>query len=204
MSRRIALVAAGLSIALGLGSPGTQAAPNLIVNPTFTGITVFAGGPGGTTAGGWTFINCGGAYAGSGAEGGYVNACGSFGNAGTIEQAVSTVAGALYHVSFFLTANGVITLNTIDVRFGGTTGYSATEPALPVTPTYEEFSFDADATDATTLFAFDGTFPGGGTIWIDNVSVVQETHQSVPEPGTLTIIAGSLLGLAAVRRRTRT
>ncbi len=132
MSSRISLVVAALSIALVFVPLSAKAGPNLITNPTFTGITVFSGGAGGTTAGGWTFVNCGGAYATSGAQGGYENSCGLFGNTGTIEQTVGTVPGALYHVDFFLTGDGF--LNTIDVQFGGTIGYSAISPALPQPP----------------------------------------------------------------------
>ena len=109
--------------------------------------------------------------------------------------------GALYRVGFLLTANGVLSGETIDVQFGSTIGYSAFQPPIPMAPTYAAFSFDAHAASAATLFAFDGTGVSG-TMWIDNVSVVQ-LSEPIPEPGTLAALAGSLLGLTAVRRRRR-
>ncbi len=193
MSSRAALLVTVRSTTLELISPAAQA--KLIVNPTFAGITVYEGGPPpGTTAGGWTFIGNAGSYATSGAEGGYLNAADS----GTIEQAVSTVPGALYHIDFFLIANPYFCCATIDVAFGGTVGYSATNPPIPDSA-YEEFSFDVTATTSSTLFAFSGSNLAG-TVWIDNVSVVGAASPSIPEPGSLALLAGGLMGLGATRR----
>ncbi len=189
MVSRATLLVTVLSATLGLTSPAAKA--NLIVNPTFAGIDVLQGGPPpGTTAGGWTFVNGSGAYLSSGAQGGYLNGlcCAAL---GSIQQSVGTVPGALYHIDFFLTQNGNFR-GSIDVEFGGTIGYSATNPPIPA-GTYEEFSFDATATSSSTLFSFNGSNLAG-TVWIDNVSAVGATPV-VPEPGSLILLAGGLLGL---------
>lgn len=119
-----------------------------------------------------------------------------------MQQAVGTIAGTLYHIDFFLTQNGFSSGGSINVQFGGTIGYSAIDSTLPRTPTYAEFSFDSLATSGSTLFSFNITAYGGGTTWINNVSVVP-VASGIPEPASVALFGIGLMGLGfgAYRRK---
>jgi hypothetical protein len=125
-------------------------------------------------------------------------------DAGTISQALSTVIGKTYTVSFAYSRNaaGAPDPATADVSAGGNVFHvsAANDPNLFGTGGHMlwqtgSFSFTGTGHDTIQLMA---TVPGNGGVFFDNVSVTG----GVPEPATWALMIGGF-GLAggALRRR---
>ena len=65
-----------------------------------------------------------------------------------------------------------------------------------------EFDFVATGTSATITFSSFGLNAGGYDVGLDNVTI--SATSAIPEPGTLSLLAGfGLVGLASALRRRR-
>jgi len=125
-----------------------------------------------------------------------------FGNPGgisTISQSLSTVAGTLYSISFWLQNEADVTGNAVPNSFefdwDGVTQMSLTN--APGSG-YTEYTFQLVASGATTNLAFN--FSQTAAFW-DFDSVVVEAA-TVPEPGSLPLLAvGGVLAFATLRAR---
>jgi hypothetical protein len=88
---------------------------------------------------------------------------------GSVSQAIATVPGDIYAVSFWLSANGYSASGAIiTASFGGVTGFSNTYPAGAFS--YQQESFTVVAATTNSPFTFSGVM-NGGTFFLDDVSV---------------------------------
>jgi hypothetical protein len=126
---------------------------------------------------------------------------GTSGSTGSISQTLATTAGVSYDIEFWV--NTAVTPNFFSVSFDGIvldalTDITTSSTILP--PFYRSFSYTALASSASTDLVF--TFRHDAWIWdLDDVSVDAAT--AVPEPGSLSLFAGGLTMLIALRRHTR-
>lgn len=204
---------------LAFGGASAGAGP-VFVNGSFEAPSAFYQAPGGgnsTAITGWTTALSGvehynsSAYGvGAAADGlmavdlAYVTSMGG----GAIEQALATVAGETYTVSFFAgnsinagrTGTGIVKisidgLDLVDI---------ATPDASTVATLWAQRSFSFTATDSSTVVRFwNNQNPLQHYALIDGVSVV--TDSQVPEPGSLALatLALSLSGVGGAARRRR-
>jgi hypothetical protein len=193
---------AGAAAAMTLGAQCASAA-NLITNGgfetgDFTGWTVVANATGVTGPGfdgfnphsGNFFANLGdtsGAYP-----------------FGTLSQTISTVAGQLYTLSFYLSSDGALP-NYFDVNWNGTlvTG-SALTNVPDQRPNYTLYSFNLLGTGSDTLLFHEQNIPA---YWaLDDVSLDPAgTTGGVPEPATwaMMLLGFGIVGGAMRARRQR-
>ena len=162
---------------------------------------------GATDMTGWTVENAALAWIGpsnpfslSASDGGYfLDLTGYHDSApsGGVQQTIATTIGQEYELTFDLGTDPVY--NTEPVSIQVTAGSdSDTFTSTPLNPNqWQSFSFDFTATSSSTTISLDGQASTGQKyVGLDNVSV-----QVIPEPGTLTLFAGSgLLALAGWRR----
>lgn len=117
-----------------------------------------------------------------------------------IGQDLATAAGATYRLTYWLANREGRRPTSFRVDWDGieVDALANTSPFG-----YTEFSFDLVAADASTTLRFG--FLHFFDYWIlDDVSVeLVSTPMPVPEPGTLALFGSALLGMAAVRRRSR-
>lgn len=122
---------------------------------------------------------------------------------GGIQQSITTVVGHSYEVEFWLQNEadpfGASIPNSFSFSWNGAPVSLATDsPAFG----YTHYSFVLSATDVATLIRFD--FRHLPAFWdLDNVSVT-ERLVTVPEPGSLALLALGIGAAAMVRRRRRT
>jgi len=149
---------------------------------TQTGNTTFNGvqcpGPGPTVSSG----NCSAFF-------------GPVGSVGGISQALTTVAGQQYLISFSILTDGG-NPSSVSASFGATNLLSLTNPGA--TAGYTNYEFNAFATGSSTALSFSFR-DDPGFIFLDSVSIA-----AVPEPSTWAMM---LIGFGAVgfamRRRNR-
>ena len=214
---RLPLIASTILVAV---TTSATAGPNLLINGSFEDATNFVDQVAGTmvlpfgstTMPGWTVTSMspiswiGPAFPlGLSAEDGsyFVDLLGG----GRLRQNIVTIPGDQYRLSFYLGSSSISILNAM------ITAVVAPEPvALPgqvVSQTFtstltgvnnwELESLDFVAFTASTVVAFTGD--DRGYIGLDNVSVVATGAATVPEPASLTLLAGgfAFLGLARAR-----
>lgn len=140
---------------------------------------------------------------------------GNTGLSNGVQQAVSTIAGEMYRLSFFVgRADGFevySTPSTLDLSIDGGPRVSYTNSdATPGILNWREFSTVFTATSAsTTITFFNGTETptqfGGPNNYVGLDDVMLERIGAVPEPSSLALIAlGSLAICGAGCRRKRT
>ena len=211
MLTRLSFVLAVVLLGGGMSSP----AANLLVNGSFEDTTYFAPPAddsmplaiGATDMTGWTVESAALAWIGpsnpfslTASAGGYfLDLTGyhdSLPYAG-VQQTVSTTIGAQYRLSFDVGTDPVYDSAAVGINV---TGVGAPPPFISTPSTlnrWETFTFDFTAASASTTIELDGF---GTTnekyVGLDNVSL-----EIIPEPGTLTLLAGpGLLVFAAWRR----
>jgi hypothetical protein len=115
----------------------------------------------------------------------------------TTTQALTTVIGQDYTISYWVAGNAA---NFLEVTFGGSTLFDGTAPIGGVaSPSdYVEYTFNAPATSTSTVLAFSGQRTVSGEILLGDVSVT-----AVPEPAPWLLTAVPLLGLGALRFKLR-
>lgn len=162
---------------------------------------------GATDITGWTVRNAALAWIGpsnpfglSAANGGYfLDLSGYHDNApyAGVQQTISTTIGTEYHLTFDIGTDPAYdsAAVSVSVTAGSASGLFTSSPLIP--NRWEEFMFDFVATSGNTIISLDGQ---AGTnekyLGLDNVRLTV-----VPEPSTLTLIAGpGLLVFAAWRR----
>ena len=166
-------------------------AQNLVVNPGFeTGDFT-----------GWTRVFCqvDGINVHSGSYSAHVGTsnCGPFGCNGSLDQTITTVAGQLYHVDFWLANSNVASLhNSIGVSFAGVTILSLVDsPSFP----YTHFSGNVTATSTSSDLHFSFSHSRvqfAGTCYLDDVSVtacpsVGSWTEQAPYP---IVVSGNAVG----------
>jgi hypothetical protein len=117
-----------------------------------------------------------------------------------IAQDLATAAGATYRLTYWLANRDGRRPTSFRVEWDGIQVTSFTNSSAF---DYTKFSFDLVAQDASTTLQFG--FRQFFDYWVfDDVSVeLVSAPVLVPEPGTLALFGSALLGIAAVRRRSR-
>ena len=115
---------------------------------------------------------------------------------GTLSQTLTTVAGAQYTVSFWFASVGD-NPSDFSASWDGTVLLSLTNPNTGAN--WTQFTFQVTGTGSDTLqFAFrdDPAY-----LALDNVSVTENSGQSVPEPSSFLLLGTGVLGLGGIARR---
>ncbi|HUI85102.1 MAG TPA: DUF642 domain-containing protein [Candidatus Binatia bacterium] len=130
-------------------------------------------------------------------EGTYAGFFGPVGDTASISQEIPTTPGQQYSLSFYLANPQGGTPNFFSVQFGDAV-FSITN--FGVAFGWQQFTLSDLASSNETLLSF--TFRNDPSYWfLDDVSVVQSGTGTVPEPGTLVLLATGVLGIAGVARR---
>jgi len=195
-----------------------SAQAGVLINEGFDNVASLA-------ASGWTFTNSSvpagattGWYQGSsnvfGAQSGDVTsyAAANYNNAGaggTINSWLITPefdASGGVDISFYLRAAGGGYADQISYGFYGTGAAMTTINPVPDSD-WTLYSVHLDANSlGTTRFAFQygGTYDSANYVGLDSLTIsAADATGDVPEPASLALIAGGLLGLGAMRRRAR-
>ncbi len=170
-------------------------AQNLVTNGSFeTGDFT-----GWTTGGNFedTEVVSGAFYDYTGAQdGNFYAVLGPVGSDGTLSQTLTDHAGAQYTISFWF---GSVGDNPSDfsASWDGTQLLSLTNPNTGAA--WSQYTYQVTGTGSDTLtFAFRDD---PGYMSLDNVSVTENSGQSVPEPSSLLMLGTGVLGLGGVVRR---
>ena len=124
-----------------------------------------------------------------------------------IKQSVTTIAGNLYELSFFVghqydQAPGYAGPSSVVLYINGILIETLTNPNnTPENVNWLQFVYDfAAPTNFTTIAFLNGTDIGNNYAGLDNV-VFTPLNIIVPEPGTLPLMLGGLAALSVLRRR---
>lgn len=116
---------------------------------------------------------------------------------GVLSQALSTVSGATYNISFLYNSSSNEPTNTLALDVGGLNEVLDVQVGI-----WNTFSGSFIATSATTDLSFlFRTVGGSGTLQLDNVVVDQVS--AVPSPGTLPLVLTALCLVGGAVRRSR-
>jgi hypothetical protein len=129
-------------------------------------------------------------------DGTFYATMGPVGSDGTISQTLADVAGAQYTVSFWFASVGD-NPSDFSVSWDGTQLLSLTNPNTG--SAWSQYTYNVTGTGSDTLtFAFrdDPAYMA-----LDNVSVTENSGQSVPEPSSLLLLGTGVLGLGGMVRR---
>jgi len=114
----------------------------------------------------------------------------------SISQALATVAGQSYQISFFLDNSPGGDPSLFTASFGGITFFNAPTSAFA----FSRFDFSVTATGSNSVLDFSG-YNGPGFYTLDSVSVNAINANAVPEPNTLALVMISGLAFSTVVRR---
>ncbi len=129
-------------------------------------------------------------------SGSFYAVMGPVGSDGTISQTLADVAGAQYTVSFWFASVGD-NPSDFSASWDGTQLLSLTNPNTGAA--WSQYTYQVTGTGSDTLtFAFRDD---PGYMSLDNVSVTENSGQSVPEPSSLLMLGTGVLGLGGVVRR---
>ncbi|MGD0260638.1 MAG: DUF642 domain-containing protein [Verrucomicrobiota bacterium] len=215
----MAFIKRSFILAAALLGVGLSSHANLLINgsfeqgnfvPTEQGSMLL--GVGATDITGWTVENGGLAWDGptnpyglTASDGSYfLDLTGDHDNipyGGVVQsQTISTTIDAVYQLSFDLGSDSHYDTTAVGVQVTAGSASETFTSSLPVNRNqWQTFTFDFTATSANTSISLDGDASNYQEyIGLDNVSVVE-----VPEPGTLTLVAGPGLLVFAVWRRLR-
>ncbi len=193
------IVAKALVVASGALLAGSVQA-NLIVNGGFESATVENGWSYGNEAGWegdnveiWDNFGAIGPYEGE--KHAELNSHPYTGNSFSIYQAFSTVIGQAYNLSFAYGARSSES-ESFQVDITGATAMIFDDHVVNVWSTY---SGDFVATASETTLKFTSIVPSAGTVgnFLDDIKV------TVPEPGSLGLLAFGLIGLGMARRKAK-
>jgi hypothetical protein len=194
MRQRTLLVIVALAFCLFVCAP-TTFAQNLITNGSFeTGDFT-----GWTTGGNFedTGVTSGAFYDYTGAEDGqFYTYMGPVGTDATLSQTITDTAGAQYTVSFWFASVGD-NPSDFSASWDGTALLSLSNPNTG--SNWSEFTYTVTGTGSDTLsFSFrdDPAYMA-----LDNVSVTENSGQSVPEPSSWLLMGSGVLGLGGMVRR---
>ena len=190
---RTTLRAACLGLAL-LGWSGAASA-NALVNPGFeTGVL-------GPWTGSGALVDSGFPHAGT-----YDVALSTVANgpAATLSQAVGTVPGNPYQLSFFLLDQGFSPFDTFTISFGGfsatVTGDAAFDGSTADNYAAQSFAIPGSAVTAASTTLLFSAVNANAAFNLDDVVLVPAIR-AVPEPMGLTAFVSGLAGLWGARRR---
>lgn len=120
---------------------------------------------------------------------------------GGLEQSFNTSVGQQYQVQFSIGINNSVSSTvgpaSVDLLVNGSNVGTFTNSSTGSGQQWAAQSYSFTATSASTTLDLIGSYSAGGrSIGLDAVSV-----QAVPEPSSLILAAGSVLGLLGFRRR---
>jgi len=184
-----------IAVAVCVASAPATFAQNLLTNGSFETADFTGWSTGGNFEA--TGVTSGAFYDYTGAQDGiYYAYLGPVGSDGTLSQTVTDVAGAQYTISFWFASVGD-NPSDFSAYWDKTTLLSLTNPNTG--SAWTEYTYTVTGTGSDNLtFAFrdDPAFMA-----LDNVSVTENSGQSVPEPSSLLMLGTGVLGLGGVVRR---
>jgi len=129
-----------------------------------------------------------------------------------VSQSVATTSGHQYQLSYFVgntTGGGIFgSTSTVNVSVNGTPAYSDTNGTpSATTQNWEQFVHTFTATSSLTTLSFFNGDPGGdNSNGLDNVVLLDQGTIAVaaPEPISIGILFGGIVGLGCARYRRRT
>jgi hypothetical protein len=180
-----------LASAVVLATCAVPARANLITDPGFESCPGFGSQPPG-----WTWSSGNIFCAGNSHTGSWAANLG--GGSASLSQTITTITGDNYDFSFWVQTNNVVSPSSLTVSFGSNEVLDLVNPAS-FSFTKEDFTVTAAGT--STTIEFDNTTTGGS--WaLDDVSVTDQ-GPAAPEPASLLLMGGGLLGIAWRFRRQR-
>jgi Protein of unknown function (DUF642) len=126
-----------------------------------------------------------------------------------VSQAVSTIAGHSYLLSYFIGnttgGGGFGTTSTVNVSINGTATFSDTNSNIDATgldwkPIMHTFVASGST---TTLAFFNGDGPGDNSNGLDTIALTDQGVAGVAEPASGALLVSGLLGLGLLSRRKR-
>lgn len=146
--------------------------------------------------GNFTFVR-----AGVGESGAYGLLMGD-GALANLSQTLTTTSGTNYILSYWLldSAGGSLR-DYFAVSFGGTLVADSVQTNAD-NYGWTQFQYNVTATDSSTVLLFN--YYNGGAWYLDNVSVEPGSIGAAPEPSTMVLLGGVLVGIGIIRSRKTT